>query len=122
MRKAVPAPAAAITKPASPGPTARAKLNSMPLRADAAGRSSFLTRSGKTARHDGVSNASPADRAKVRIRSASGPINPPMVSTASRSATPAIQDHHEPGSARALHKRADIRNDVGDDQISKVGD
>src|SRR5438094_7475447 len=53
-----------ITKPASAGPTARAKLNSMPLSADAAGRSSFSTSSGRTARQVGVSNASPADSAK----------------------------------------------------------
>src|SRR6266404_8118273 len=68
-RNAAPIPANAITKPASAGPTARAKLNSMPLSADAAGRSSFSTSSGKTARQVGVSNASPADSAKVRMRS-----------------------------------------------------
>src|SRR6266446_5177742 len=89
-RNAAPMPANAITKPASAGPTARAKLNSMPLSADAAGRSSFLTSSGKTARQVGVSNASPADRAKVRIRSSTGDILPAIVITASTEATASI--------------------------------
>src|ERR1700694_2364627 len=89
-RNAAPTPANAITKPASAGPTARAKLNSMPLRADAAGRSSLRTSSGKTARQVGVSNASPADKAKVRMRSSTGDIVPAMVITASTTATPTI--------------------------------
>src|SRR5271170_7258363 len=41
IKNAAPTPVKAMTKPANAGPTARAKLNSMPLRADAAGRSSF---------------------------------------------------------------------------------
>ena len=52
--------------PASAGPTARAKLNSMPFSAEAAARSSFEMISGRTARHVGVSIASPADSANVR--------------------------------------------------------
>src|SRR5579864_637554 len=87
---AAPIPAAAITKPASAGPTARARLNSMPLSADAAGRSSFRTNSGNTARQVGVSNASPADRAKVRMSSSTGDILPAMVSPARMVATRTI--------------------------------
>src|ERR1700722_9392801 len=89
-RNAVPMPANAITKPANAGPTARAKLNSMPLSADAAGRSSFRTSSGRTARQVGVSNASPADRAKVRMSSSTGDILPAMVIVASTTATTII--------------------------------
>src|SRR5260370_3302806 len=48
-----------------PGPTARARLNSIPLSAEAASRSSFATNSGRTARHVGVSKASPAESANV---------------------------------------------------------
>src|SRR4029077_4225656 len=83
-------PAAAIKTPASAGPTARAKLNSIPLSAEAATRSSLGTSSGRTARHVGVSKASPAERANVNARRSQGDINPPTVSTASRSATPSI--------------------------------
>src|ERR1700744_3463033 len=57
--------AAAMTRPASEGPTARAMLNSIPFSADAAGRSALGTSSGRIARHDGVSNASPAESANV---------------------------------------------------------
>src|SRR5580693_2966990 len=89
-RNAVPMPANAIAKPANAGPTARAKLNSMPLSADAAGRSSFRTNSGNTARQVGVSNASPADRAKVRMSSSTGDILPAMVSPARMVATRTI--------------------------------
>src|SRR5882672_1336468 len=89
-RNAAPIPANAMTKPARAGPTARAKLNSMPLSADAAGRSSFLTSSGKTARQVGVSNASPADRAKVRMRSSTGDIRPAMFIKASTTETTTI--------------------------------
>lgn len=53
-KKAVPTPAAATMKPANPGPIARAKLNLIPFNAEAAGRSSFGTTSGKTARQVGV--------------------------------------------------------------------
>jgi hypothetical protein len=88
-RNADPAPAAAIGRPARPGPTARAKLNSMPLSADAAGRSSFLTSSGKTARQLGDSKASPADNAKAS--SGSGQTDPVRVSAANIRATPTIQ-------------------------------
>src|SRR5216684_1777229 len=51
--------------PANAGPTARARLNSIPLSAEAASRSSFATNSGRTARHVGVSKASPAESANV---------------------------------------------------------
>src|SRR5450755_635872 len=90
MANAVPTPDAAMTTPASAGPTARAKLNSMPLSADADARSSWGTSSGKTARQLGLSNASPADRAKVRISNTSGDMSPAMVTTASTMATVAI--------------------------------
>ena len=90
MANAAPTLHAAITTPASAGPTARARLNSMPLSADADARSSFETSSGKTARQVGLSNASPAERANVRISSNSGDISPPKVRTASMIATPAI--------------------------------
>src|SRR5579864_583958 len=89
-RNAAPMPANAITKPASAGPTARAKLNSMPFSAEAAGRSSLRTSSGNTARQVGVSNASPAERAKVRMRSSTGDILPAIVITASTIATTTI--------------------------------
>src|SRR5580658_8968564 len=49
--------AAAMTAPPSAGPTARARLNSIPLSADAAGRSSLGTNSGRIARHFVVSDA-----------------------------------------------------------------
>src|ERR1700720_2364275 len=62
---AVATPAAAMIMPASAGPTARARLNSIPLSADAAAMSSLGTNSGRTARHVGVSKASPAERANV---------------------------------------------------------
>src|ERR1700679_113889 len=88
--KAVATPAAAMTTPASAGPTARAKLNSIPFSADADARSSLGTNSGRIERHDGVSNASPAESANVNTSSNQGDINPPMVSTQRRSATPAI--------------------------------
>src|SRR6202171_6240263 len=89
-RNAVPMPANAMTKPANAGPTARAKLNSMPFSAEAAGKSSFETSSGKTARHVGVSNASPAESANVRTSSRTGDILPAIVITASTPATPTI--------------------------------
>src|ERR1700733_7347283 len=83
-------PATAITTPASAGPTARARLNSIPFSADAAARSSLGTNSGRIARHDGVSNASPDDSANANISNNQGDMNPPMVSTQRRSATLAI--------------------------------
>src|SRR5215467_309616 len=91
IRNAAPTPASATTAPASAGPTARAKLNSIPFRADAAARSSFSTNSGRTARHVGDSNASPEARAKVRIRRSSGDVRPPVVSAVSTTATVTIQ-------------------------------
>src|SRR5580693_3142727 len=63
--KAVATPAAAITTPARAGPTARARLNSIPFSADAAARSSLDTNSGRIALQVGVSNASPAESANV---------------------------------------------------------
>src|SRR5580658_10753746 len=89
--KAVATPAAAITTPASAGPTARARLNSIPFSADAGARSSLGTNSGKIARHVGVSNASPAESANVSTSSSQGDIKPAMVKTASSSATLIIQ-------------------------------
>src|SRR5215472_17381677 len=67
--KAVGTPATAITKPAAAGPTARARLNSMPFKAEADAKSSLGTNSGKIARQVGVSNASPAERANVNASS-----------------------------------------------------
>src|SRR6202453_3416609 len=90
VTKAVATPAAAMTTPASAGPTARARLNSIPFSADAAARASLDTNSGRMARHDGVSNASPAESANVNTSSNQGDMNPPMVSTQRMSATPAI--------------------------------
>ena len=81
-----------MSTPASAGPTARAKLNSMPLRADAAARSALPTSSGNTARQVGVSIASPAERANVSASSSHGEMKPPMVATASTIATPSIQN------------------------------
>src|SRR5579863_4154501 len=63
--KAVATPAAAMTMPASAGPTALARLNSIPFSEDAGARSSLGTISGRIALHVGVSNASPAERANV---------------------------------------------------------
>src|SRR5690242_17268964 len=71
-KNAAATPKAAITRPARAGPTARAKLNSIPFRAEAAAKSSFGTNSGRMARQDGASNASPADSAKVNARRTHG--------------------------------------------------
>src|SRR5258705_8625983 len=90
-RKAMPTPVVAIRMPASAGPTARAMLNSMALRAEAAGRSSLVTNSGSIARQVGVSNASPADNAKVSARRSQGVIAPVRVTAASATATHTIQ-------------------------------
>src|SRR6202023_186664 len=90
IRNAIPTPANATTAPASAGPMARAKLNSMPLSADAAGRSSFSTSSGSTARHVGDSKASPEDNANVRIRRSSGDMSPASVNPATSDATAII--------------------------------
>src|SRR5271154_4639016 len=89
---AVATPAAAMTKPASAGPTARARLNSIPLSADAAARSSLGTNSGRIARQAGVSNASPAESANVSTSSIHGDITPAIVKIARSSATPIIHD------------------------------
>ena len=91
MANAVPTPAAAMMMPAIAGPMARAKLNSMPLRAEADARSSFETSSGKTARQVGLSNASPAERPNVRISKSIGDMRPLIVTVARTMATPAIQ-------------------------------
>jgi hypothetical protein len=64
----------------------------MRLSADAAARSSFVTISGRTARHLGVSNASPAERANVSASRSHGEITATIVVTASTVATPAIQN------------------------------
>src|SRR5271169_6918978 len=69
---AVATPAAAMRTPASAGPTARARLNSIPFSADAAARSSLETSSGRIARQVGVSNASPAERVNVSTSSSHG--------------------------------------------------
>src|SRR2546428_1076016 len=89
-RNAAPTPAVAISTPASAGPTARAMLNSMPLSAEAAGKSSFRTSSGSTARQVGVSNASPADNANVSASRIHGVTTPVNVTTASAIATHTI--------------------------------
>ena len=90
IRNAVPTPAIAMITPASAGPIARAKLNSIPLSAVAEARSSLGTSSGNTARHVGLSKASPAERANVRNSSHIGEIRPAMVTPASTMPTPAI--------------------------------
>src|ERR1700727_2555222 len=92
VTNAVATPATAMTTPASAGPTARARLNSIPFSADAAARSSLGTNSGRIARHDGVSNASPAESANVNTSSNQGDIHPPKVRTARSSATAIIHD------------------------------
>src|SRR5271154_4011220 len=89
--KAVATPAAAMTTPARAGPTARARLNSIPLSAVAGAISSLVTNSGRIARHAGVSNAPPAESAKVSTSSSQGDIKPAMVKTARIAATPIIQ-------------------------------
>src|SRR5271170_4562495 len=90
--KAVATPATEMMVPASAGPTARARLNSIPLSAEAAARSSLGTNSGRIARHAGASNASPAESANVSARSIHGDITPAMVKIARINATPIIQD------------------------------
>src|SRR4030081_1935156 len=52
-RKTVPTPAIAIIRPPRAGPTARARLNSIPFRASAGDKSSLGTSSGKIALHAG---------------------------------------------------------------------
>src|ERR1700723_1547503 len=91
-KKAVATPAADMIAPASAGPTARARLNSIPLSAEAAASSSLGTSSGRIARHAGVSNASPAESANVSARSIHGVITPAMVKIARINATPIIHD------------------------------
>src|SRR5579864_9291756 len=81
-------PTADMITPARAGPTARARLNSIPFSADAAARSSLGTNSGSTARQAGVSNASPAERANVSTSSSQGDITPAMVRIARIKATP----------------------------------
>src|ERR1700683_4087040 len=90
--QAVATPATDMIVPASAGPTARARLNSIPLSAEAAARSSLGTNSGRIARHAGASNASPAESANVSTRSIHGDITPAMVKIARSNATPIIHD------------------------------
>src|SRR5271155_1858044 len=89
---AVATPAADMIAPASAGPTARARLNSIPLSADAAARSSLATNSGRIARQAGVSNASPAERANVSTSNNHGDITPEIVKMARINAMPIIHD------------------------------
>src|SRR6202451_1285638 len=89
---AVATPAAVMIMPASAGPTARARLNSIPFSADAAAMSSLGTNSGRIARHVGVSNASPAESANVNTSSSQGDMKPAMVKPARSRATPIIHD------------------------------
>src|SRR5271169_7043320 len=89
---AVATPAAAMIMPASAGPTARARLNSIPFSADAAARSSLGTNSGRIARQAGVSNASPAERVNVSTSSSHGDMTPEIVKIARINAMPIIQD------------------------------
>src|ERR1700678_2741869 len=89
---AVATPAAAMITPASAGPTARARLNSIPLRAEAEAMSSLGTNSGRIARHAGVSNASPAERANVKTSNSQGDMKPAIVKTARSRETAIIQD------------------------------
>src|SRR3984885_10440847 len=91
-KNAVATPAAAMTTPASAGPTARARLNSIPLSADAVARSSLDTSSGRIARHVGVSNASPAESANVNTSSSQGDMKPAMVKPARSRAMHIIHD------------------------------
>ena len=86
-RKVVATPTAAIIRPASPGPTARARLNSIPLSARAGVRSSFWTNSGNIARHVGDSIASPSERANVSRSKSQGVIVPVKVTTVRTTAT-----------------------------------
>src|SRR5579863_7336704 len=85
-------PAPVMMMPASAGPTARARLNSIPLSADASARSSLGTSSGRIARHVGVSNASPAESANVSASNSQGDMKPAMVKAARSRATPIIHD------------------------------
>src|SRR5579862_7800832 len=78
-KNAVATPAADMMMPASAGPTARARLNSIPFSAEAVARSSLGTSSGRIARHAGVSKASPAESAKVSTRRIHGDISPVRV-------------------------------------------
>src|ERR1700692_3341945 len=72
VTKAAATPATDMITPASAGPTARARLNSIPLSAEAAARSSLGTHSGRIARHAGASNASPAESHNVSTKSIHG--------------------------------------------------
>jgi hypothetical protein len=90
-QNAAPTPTAATMKPPNPGPNARARLNSIPFKASAAGKSSLLTNSGKIARHEGDSTASPIDNPSVSNSKSQGVITPKTVATVSTTATPSIQ-------------------------------
>ena len=91
-RNAVATPVTAMIRPANAGPTARARLNSIPFSADAFASSTLGTNSGKRARQDGVSNASPAESAKVNSSSNHGVIKPARVRITMSNATAAIHD------------------------------
>src|ERR1700723_4510360 len=82
---AAPTPTDATTKPPSPGPTARARLNSIPFRAKAAGNSSLSTSSGKIALQVGDSTASPIDNPSESRNRSHGVITPGNVATVSTS-------------------------------------
>ena len=73
------------------GQSERAKLNSIPFRAEAAARSSFGTNSGRIARQDGASKASPAESANVSASSSQRVIVPLIVRRAIARATTIIQ-------------------------------
>jgi RNA polymerase sigma-70 factor (ECF subfamily) len=79
-------------KRATPGPTARARLNSIPLRASAGASSSFGTRSGKIARQLGDSIASAADNAKVKTNNSQGLMACAIVVAARTIAIPTIHN------------------------------
>src|SRR5580658_371174 len=90
--KAVATPATDMIAPARAGPTARARLNSIPFSAEAAARSSLGTNSGRIACHAGVSNASPEESANVSTKSIHGDITPAILMIARINATPIIHD------------------------------
>ena len=83
----MPIPAATIRNPPSAGPSARAKLNSIPFRAMAGIKPCCGTSSGRTARQVGASSASPIDKASVKRSSAQGVIKCSAVRIASATAT-----------------------------------
>src|SRR5258708_36949798 len=118
---AVATPATDMIMPASAGPTALARLNSTPLSAEAAARSSLGTNSGRIARHAGVSNASPAESANVSTKSIHGDITPAIVKIARLNATPIIHDSVKRISLRRSRKcpagaRGEGRQKIGKEE------